>query len=87
MAWRPAADTNQPRSIIERMSKIPILCYHNVGHSPPGGQFKLLYTSAYVRTLDGNPALRYGPFVEKPWLRHQIQGAIERLIGPKDKSN
>jgi CheY-like chemotaxis protein len=48
---------------------------------------KLLYTSAYVRTLGGNPALRYGPVVEKPWLRQQIQGAIERLIGPKDKPN
>ena len=28
------------------MSKIPILCYHNVGPGPPDGKFKLLYTSA-----------------------------------------
>jgi signal transduction histidine kinase/CheY-like chemotaxis protein len=48
---------------------------------------KLLYTSAYVRTLEGNPALRYGPFVEKPWLRQQIKGAIEKLIGPETKPN
>jgi peptidoglycan/xylan/chitin deacetylase (PgdA/CDA1 family) len=27
------------------MSKIPILCYHNVGQSPQDGKFKLLYTS------------------------------------------
>jgi peptidoglycan/xylan/chitin deacetylase (PgdA/CDA1 family) len=28
------------------MSKIPILCYHNIGRGPRAGQFKLLYTSA-----------------------------------------
>jgi len=33
------------------------------------------------------PALRYGPFVEKPWLRQQIKGAIEKLIGPETKPN
>jgi peptidoglycan/xylan/chitin deacetylase (PgdA/CDA1 family) len=27
------------------MSKIPILCYHNVGQGPQDGKFKLLYTS------------------------------------------
>jgi peptidoglycan/xylan/chitin deacetylase (PgdA/CDA1 family) len=27
------------------MSKIPILCYHNIGQSPQDGKFKLLYTS------------------------------------------
>jgi CheY-like chemotaxis protein len=46
---------------------------------------KLLYTSAYVRTRESNPALRYGPFIEKPWLPQQIRGALEKLIGPEIK--
>jgi CheY-like chemotaxis protein len=43
---------------------------------------KVLYTSAYVRMDDDNPALRYGPLIEKPWMLTQLRAVIEKLMGP-----
>ena len=44
---------------------------------------KVLYTSAYVRASDSSKALHHGPFVEKPWRLEQLEGAIEKLLGPR----
>lgn len=43
---------------------------------------KVLYTSAYVRAAETNAALRYGPFIEKPWRLEQLRAVLEKLIGP-----
>ena len=47
-------------------------------------QLKVVYMSAHVRSLEGNPALRYGPLLTKPFriddLKAQLQ---ERLGDPK----
>ncbi|MEJ0067776.1 MAG: response regulator [Pseudomonadota bacterium] len=43
---------------------------------------KVLYTSAYVRAVESSPALRHGPLIEKPWMLQQLQGVVEKLIGP-----
>jgi CheY-like chemotaxis protein len=42
---------------------------------------RVLYTSAYVRTADQSPALRYGPLIEKPWMLQQLREVIDKLLG------
>ncbi|HUA54734.1 MAG TPA: response regulator [Candidatus Sulfotelmatobacter sp.] len=44
---------------------------------------KVLYTSAYVRLSDKDPALRYGPMIEKPWLHERLRTVLEQLMGPR----
>src|SRR4051794_6670485 len=41
---------------------------------------RVLYTSAYVRTSEQNPALRHGPLIEKPWMLQQLREVIEKLL-------
>jgi CheY-like chemotaxis protein len=48
---------------------------------------KVLYTSAYVRMTESNPALRYGPLIEKPWMLEQLKAVIEKLLGPDAEPN
>jgi CheY-like chemotaxis protein len=45
-------------------------------------QMKVLYTSAYFRgDANDNPALRYGPLLEKPWVLRDLRVVVTRLIG------
>ena|SRR5579871_6487725 len=42
---------------------------------------KVLYTSAYVRAADNDPALRYGPVIEKPWVLRDLREVLATLLG------
>jgi CheY-like chemotaxis protein len=43
---------------------------------------KVLYTSAYFRgDTHDNPALRYGPLLEKPWVLRDLRAVVSQLIG------
>jgi DNA-binding NtrC family response regulator len=42
----------------------------------------ILYTSAYGRAAKGNPAMRFGGFIEKPWRRDGLLGALATVLGP-----
>jgi CheY-like chemotaxis protein len=41
----------------------------------------ILYTSAYARAAEGNPAMRFGGFIEKPWRLEHLRGAIATVLG------
>jgi CheY-like chemotaxis protein len=42
----------------------------------------ILYTSAYARAAEGNPAMRFGGFIAKPWRLERLRGAIATVLGP-----
>jgi CheY-like chemotaxis protein len=42
---------------------------------------KVLYTSAYVRAADSDPALRHGPVIEKPWVLGDLREVLATLLG------
>jgi CheY-like chemotaxis protein len=43
----------------------------------------ILYTSAYARAAEGNPAMRFGGFIEKPWRLERLRGALATVLGPQ----
>ncbi len=44
-------------------------------------ELPILYTSAYARAAEGNPAMRFGGFIEKPWRLERLRGAIATVLG------
>ena len=53
---------------------------HNAVSTRPG--LKVLYTSAYVRAADNDPALRHGPVIEKPWVLRDLRDVLASLLAP-----
>lgn len=41
---------------------------------------KVVYTSAYVHMSEKDPSLRFGPLIEKPWMREQLAKVLEALF-------
>jgi CheY-like chemotaxis protein len=41
---------------------------------------KVLYTSAHFTAAADNPALRYGPFIAKPWMLAQLRDVLHALM-------
>jgi CheY-like chemotaxis protein len=41
---------------------------------------KILYTSGHVAGLRDNPALRYGPFIGKPWRYDDLRAQLSLLV-------
>jgi CheY-like chemotaxis protein len=42
---------------------------------------KIMYTSGYAAAAQGNPALRYGPFIAKPWRVDDLRAQLSLLMG------
>jgi CheY-like chemotaxis protein len=40
----------------------------------------VVYSSAYVHLSENDPALRYGPLIEKPWTRDRLGKVLEALL-------
>ena len=48
---------------------------------------KVIYTSGHVRIADGDPALRYGPLIEKPWRLRQLRELVRSMFASPDEGN
>lgn len=46
---------------------------------------EILYTSGFVAGNLGNPALRHGPFIRKPWRFDELQAQLNLLMGEQPK--
>jgi peptidoglycan/xylan/chitin deacetylase (PgdA/CDA1 family) len=64
------------------VSRIPILCYHNIGPSPPGARFGLLYTNPdrFERQLWTLHRLGLRGVAVQEGLRHLSEGARSNLV-------